>query len=87
MSALLVAANLLVIALGFLIAAQSFRGYRRHQNATMLYISAGFVCISLGGVMDCSLLNTYLPSLLHTGLFRTGFVLAGMGLISYSLYR
>lgn len=87
MSTTLVVANLFVIGLGFFIAYQAYRGYRRHQSRTMLYISGGFVCISLGGVMDCSLFNTYLPNLLHTGFFRTGFVLAGMGLISYSLYR
>ncbi|SFK88591.1 hypothetical protein SAMN04487950_1640 [Halogranum rubrum] len=87
MSTALVAANLLVIALGFFIAYQAYRGYRRNQSTTMLYISGGFVFISLGGVMDCSLLNSYFPNLLHTGLFRTGFVLVGMGLISYSLYR
>lgn len=87
MSTVLIAANLLVIGLGFLIAMQSYRGYRRHQNVTMLYIAVGFVCISIGGVLDCTLFNTYLPTMMHTGLLRTGFVVAGMGTISYSLYR
>lgn len=86
MSYLLIAGNLLVIALGFLIAYQAFRGYRRNDSTPMLFLAAGFVLVSVGGVLDCSLfgvLNVVVP---YAGYVKTALVGVGMVAISYSLY-
>ncbi|WP_101297940.1 DUF7521 family protein [Halegenticoccus soli] len=86
MSVWIIAGNLLAIALGFLIAYQAFRGYRRNQSTPMLYLSVGFALISVGGVLDCSLFDLVHGVVPLPGIVRTALVLAGMALISYSLY-
>ncbi|WP_129116541.1 DUF7521 family protein [Halegenticoccus tardaugens] len=86
MSFWIIAGNLLAIALGFLIAYQAYRGYRRNRSEPMLFISIGFVLISVGGVLDCSLFDVVHVALPFSALVRTAFVLTGMGFISYSLY-
>lgn len=86
MSYLLVAGNLLVIALGFLVAYQSYRGYRRNDSLPMLYLAVGFVLLSVGGVLDCSLFGVLDVVVPYAGYVKTGLVATGMATISYSLY-
>lgn len=83
---LLIAGNLLIIALGFLIAYQSYRGYRRNDSTPMLFLALGFCLISVGGVLDCSLFGALQVVVPHTGYVKTGLVGTGMVSISYSLY-
>jgi hypothetical protein len=86
MSYLLVAGNLLVIALGFLVSYQSYRGYRRNDSTPMLYLSIGFLLLSVGGVLDCSLFSALHVVVPFASYVKTGLVATGMVTISYSLY-
>jgi hypothetical protein len=86
MSYLLVAGNLLVIALGFLVSYQSYRGYRRNDSTPMLYLAVGFLLVSVGGVLDCSLFSALHVVVPFVSYVKTGLVATGMASISYSLY-
>lgn len=87
MSTLLLVGNVLVMALGLFIAGQAFLGYRRNDNPMMLAIGVGFVFLSAGGVMGCSmfeLLNVSVPGQQY---IKTCLVGTGMAVISVSLFR
>jgi hypothetical protein len=86
-STLLLVGNLLVLALGLYIAGQAFLGYRRNGNPMMLAIGAGFVFLSAGGAMGCSmfeLLNVSVPGQQY---LKTCLVGTGMAVISLPLLR
>ncbi len=87
MNVALVAGNLLAIALGYFIAYQSYRGYRRNDSSTMLFISVGFLFVSTSQAMDCTVLSFLHEPIPAASFVRTGLALAGMGSISYSLYQ
>ncbi|MFC4360515.1 hypothetical protein ACFO0N_21420 [Halobium salinum] len=87
MSTVLVAGNLLAIALGYFIAYQSYRGYRRNDSSTMLFISIGFLLVSTSQAMDCTVLSFLSDPIPAASYVRTGFILGGMASISYSLYQ
>ncbi|EJN57450.1 DUF7521 family protein [Halogranum rubrum] len=82
----LVAAKLVVIFLGLLIAYQGFRAYRREQSHRMLFVAAGFALITVGSVLEGVLYDIVHLSVFVSGMVQTGFVAAGMALILYSLF-
>lgn len=80
------AAKLLTVALGLLIAYHAYRGYRRNDAQPMLYVAAGFVLITVGEVLEGVLFE-----LLSFPMFRAGFLaslltVAGLCSILYALY-
>lgn len=87
MTLALVAGKVVVVGLGFLIAARAFQGYRRHQSEPMFYLSAGFLFISVGGVMDCSFFRILQIRPPLSGVFQTSLVAVGMLSVLYSMYR
>jgi len=82
----LLAGKLLVMALGLLIAYQGFRGYRRNRSEPMLFVAVGFVFLTAGGTMGCSLIRTLGVSPAVLGVAQTALVAVGMGFVLYSLY-
>jgi hypothetical protein len=82
----LLAGKLLVMALGLLIAYQGFRGYRRNHSEPMLFVAVGFVFLTAGGTMGCSLIQTLGISSATFGVAQTVLVAVGMGFVLYSLY-
>ena len=86
MRAELLAGKLLVMGLGMLIAYQGFRGYRRNESEPMLFVAVGFVFLTAGGTMGCSLIHTLGISPVAFGAVQTVLVAVGMGFVLYSLY-
>lgn len=82
----LFAGKLLVMGLGLLIAYQGFRGYRRNQSEPMLFVAIGFVFLTIGGMMGCSLTQSLNISTATYGTAQTVLVATGMGCVLYSLY-
>jgi hypothetical protein len=78
--------KLLVMGLGLLIAYQGFRGYRRNQSEPMLFVAIGFVFLTIGGTMGCSLIQSLHISAATFGVAQTVLVAIGMGCVLYSLY-
>ena len=52
----------------------------------MLYLSIGFLLLSVGGVLDCSLFSALHVVVPFASYVKTGLVATGMVTISYSLY-
>jgi uncharacterized membrane protein (UPF0136 family) len=84
---LLLVGKLAVLVLGFLIAVQGFRGYLRHDSEPMLFIGLGFVLISVGGVIDCSLFSLLGVTFPYRSGVQTLSVALGMSSVLYSMYR
>lgn len=82
----LVIAKLITVGLGFLIAYQAYRGYRRNQNKPLLYVAAGFLTISIGSVLEGILFDVLHFSLFHAGTLQTSIVALGMLFVLYALY-
>jgi uncharacterized membrane protein len=82
----LVAAKLVVVFLGLLVAYQGFRAYRREQSHRLLFVAVGFALISVGSVLEGVLYDVVHLSVFVAGMVQTGFVAAGMSLILYSLF-
>ena len=87
MNTILVAGKLLVLVLGLLIAYQGFRAYRRQQSQPMLLISAGFLFLSVGSSLDCSLLSMLNLKSPLSGLVQTCVLTVGMVFVLLSIYR
>ncbi|KZN22643.1 hypothetical protein A4G99_19525 [Haladaptatus sp. R4] len=82
----LIAAKIVVMILGVLIALQSYRAYRRYENQPMLFLAIGFVIISIGAVIEGILFDIVNMSIFYSGLIQSIIVIIGMGFILYSLY-
>ncbi|WP_049971079.1 DUF7521 family protein [Haladaptatus cibarius] len=82
----LLAGKLLVMALGLLIAYQGFRGYRRNHSEPMFFVAIGFLFLTAGGTMGCTLIHTLGISAFSLGIAQTVLVATGMGFVLYSLY-
>ncbi|WP_255197344.1 DUF7521 family protein [Halorarius litoreus] len=82
----LIIAKLVTVLLGLLIAGQAYRGYRRHASTPMLYLSVGFILISVGSVLEGILFDVVGLSIFQAGTVETALVAAGMLVILYSLY-
>lgn len=81
-----IAAKLLTIGLGFLIAYQAYRGYQRNDAKLMLYVAVGFVFISIGGVLEGLLFEVFRFSITEAGFVATLVTAVGLLSILYALY-
>lgn len=79
-------AKLVTMALGLLIAGQAYRGYRRNESRSMLFVAIGFVFISLGALLEGILMDLSGFSLHDAGVVATGLVAVGMLSVLYALY-
>lgn len=82
----LVVAKVVTMLLGFLIAYQAYRGYRRNDSDPMLMLAVGFLFISVGAVIEGVLFEIVGFSIFMAGAVQTSVVAAGMLVILYSLY-
>lgn len=82
----LVIAKVVVVALGFAIAYQAYRSYRRGNGRPMLFVAFGFVFVSLGAVVEGLLYEFDVLTIYQAGALQTGIVAIGMLFVLYSLY-
>lgn len=82
----LVIAKLITMLLGFLIAYQAYRGYRRNGSQPLFYVAVGFVFISFGAVIEGILFDVIGLSLSDAGTVATIIVALGMLSVLYALY-
>ncbi|WP_416840217.1 hypothetical protein [Haloferax sp. DFSO52] len=82
----LVIAKLVTMLLGFLIAYQAYRGYRRNDSQPMFYVAVGFVFISFGAVIEGVLFDVLGFSVFDAGTVATVIVAIGMLSVLYALY-
>ncbi|WP_458210782.1 DUF7521 family protein [Haladaptatus sp. NG-SE-30] len=83
----LVIAKLITMIIGLVIAATAYRGYRRFNSRSMLYLAIGFTIISIGAVIEGILFDVLHFSIFWAGTVQTSIVAIGMVVILYSLYR
>lgn len=81
-----VAVKLLTVALGFLVAYQAYRGYRRNGATLMLAVAVGFVLMSVGGVLEGVLYEGFALSTFEAGFVSSLLVAAGLCAVCYALY-
>lgn len=82
----LVVAKLVTMLLGFLVAYQAYRGYRRNDSRPMFYVAVGFVFISSGAVIEGVLFDVLGLTLFDAGTVATIVVAIGMLSVLYALY-
>ncbi|WP_311173356.1 DUF7521 family protein [Halobellus ordinarius] len=82
----LVIAKLVTMALGFVIAYQAYRGYRRSNSQSMLYLAVGFAIISFGAIIEGVLFDVVGLTFHNAGMVATAIVALGMLTILYALY-
>lgn len=82
----LIAAKLLVLALGLVIATTAYRGYRRYGSTAMLYLAIGFVLISIGTAIEGLLFELLELEIFLASAIQTLIAASGMLVILYSLY-
>ncbi|AZH27068.1 DUF7521 family protein [Haloplanus aerogenes] len=82
----LIIAKLVTMILGFLIAYQAYRGYRRSHRRSMLYLSVGFGFVSFGAVIEGVLFDVVGLTLENAATIATAIVAVGMFTILYALY-
>lgn len=82
----LVAAKVLALLLGLLIAGQAYRGYRRHRSWPMLYLAVGFAVISVGTAVEGILYELLNVDIQTASAVQSAFVIVGMLVVLYSLY-
>lgn len=82
----LVIAKLVAMSLGFVVAYQAYRGYRRNDSRSMLYVAIGFVFISFGAIVEGILYDVVGLSFHDSGTVATAIVIVGMLTILYALY-
>ncbi len=82
----LIITKIITMVIGFLIAFQAYRGYRRNDSSPMLYLAIGFMFISFGAVIEGILFEVVGLSPFDAGAIQTTIVGIGMIIILYSLY-
>lgn len=82
----LVAAKIVTMVLGFVIAYQAFKGYRQYGSEPMLYVAVGFAIISFGAVIEGVLFDIVGLNPFEAGFVQTLVVAIGMLFVLYSLY-
>lgn len=82
----LVVVKTITMLLGFLIAYQAYRGYRRHDSETMGFVALGFGFISVGAVIEGILFDVAGFSFHDAGTVSTAIVALGMLSVLYALY-
>lgn len=84
---LTVASLFLVALVGTIIAYQAYRGYRRNDSTSMLYLAVGLVLLTLCPFLVNVVVNTlYGPAWIVTVFLENVSRLAGLVAIMYSLY-
>ena len=81
-----VVAKAVTVVLGLAIAAEAYRGWRRHGSRPMLFVAAGFVVISVGAVLESIFIDVVGWDLHHAGIVQSSFVAVGMLLVLYALH-
>jgi len=82
---LLVAAKIVVLALGMSIAGLAFLAYRRNASRLMLGLSVGFALVALGSFLEGFLFEILAWDLMTVHLIESAFVLVGIGTIAVLL--
>jgi len=82
----LVIAKIVTMALGFIIAFQAYRGYRRSNSQSLLYLAIGFAIISFGAIIEGILFDVVGLTFHNAGTVATAIVAIGMLTILYALY-
>ncbi|HKJ57737.1 MAG TPA: hypothetical protein VKA37_00780 [Halobacteriales archaeon] len=82
----LVTAKVIALLLGLVIAAQAYRGYRRHDSWPMLYLAVGFAVISVGTAVEGILFELLGVPIQTASAIQTAIVTLGMLVVLYSLY-
>lgn len=82
----LVAAKVVTVLLGGLIAWQAYRGYRVHGSEPLKFVAVGFLLVSVGSVVEGLLFEVVGLPLYEAGAVQTTLVAVGMLFILYSLY-
>lgn len=86
MSRLTLLGHVLATALGLLVALRGFRGYRLTNDTPLLFVAAGFVLISCGSAIGCTVLDAVGLAVPYAGLVRSGLLGGGMLSVLYSMY-
>lgn len=86
MHTVLIIAKIATMTLGFLIAFQAYRGYKRNNSQPMLYLAIGFSLISFGAVLEAILYEVIGLTIFNASAIQTTIVAVGMIIILYSLY-
>ena len=82
----LVAAKIVALLLGLLIAAQAYRGYRRNDSWPMLYLAVGFAIISVGTAVEGVLYEILGTPIQTASAVQSVIVTLGMLVVLYSIY-
>lgn len=82
----LIIAKIITMILGFLIAYQAYRGYRRNHSQPMLFVAIGFSFISFGAIIEGILFDVVGLTLSVAGTVATSIVAMGMLSVLYALY-
>lgn len=82
----LIVAKFITMALGFVIAYQAYRGFRRNDSRPMLYVAVGFLIISAGAVIEGILFDVVHLTIFQASTVQTAIVAVGMCAILYALY-
>jgi hypothetical protein len=82
----LIVGKVIVILLGFFIAYQAYDGYRIHNSPAMLYLSIGFVLISVASGIEGILFELFHVDIFLAGTIQTIIAALGMLTVLYSLY-
>ena len=82
----LVVAKTIVVVLGLLITYQAYRSYDRGNGTPMLYVSLGFLFISVGAVIEGILYELDFLTIYRASAIQTLIVAIGMVFVLYSLY-
>lgn len=82
----LIAAKLIVLGLGLIIATSAYRGYRRYGGPAMLYLAIGFALISVGTAIEGLLFELLELDIFLASAIQTFIAASGMLIILYSLY-
>lgn len=82
----LLAAKVVVVALGIFVAFQGYRAARRERSQRMLVVAGGFAFLSIGSVLEGICYELLQMSTLLAGIVQTCTVGLGMTLIVASLF-
>lgn len=82
----LIIAKAVTMVLGFLIAYQAYRGYRRSLSRPMLFVAIGFGFISFGAILEGLLFDVVGLTLSAASTIATSIVAVGMLSVLYALY-
>lgn len=83
---LLVITKTVVVVMGALISLLAFQAYRRRKIQAMLYLSVGFLLITMGSLLEGLFFEFLRLSLVDVYTIDTLIVIGGLSAIIYSIY-